>query len=88
LVPKSPAPPFFGLSELNKISDNNEEKERTGLRARIQKRWFKNEVDPNKQVKYNIEGFSIVEDKNWELASNIGAVSITCLTFFLYGFFA
>ena len=61
--------------------------EKKGLRARIQRRWFQNEVDPNKQVKYNIEGFSIVEDKNWELAANIGAVAITCLTFFLYGFF-
>ena len=36
----------------------------------------------------NVEGHSIVEEKNWRIAANVGAIVITCTTTFLFGFFA
>merc|ERR1711868_210259 len=36
----------------------------------------------------NVEGHSIVEEKNWRIAANVGAIAITCTTTFLFGFFA
>ena len=38
--------------------------------------------------KVNVEGHSIEEDPTWARAADIGAITVTCITCFLFGFFA
>ena len=38
--------------------------------------------------KVNVEGHSIEEDPIWARAADIGAITVTCITCFLFGYFA
>ena len=40
------------------------------------------------KVTVNVKGYSLVEDKKWKLATNIGGVFVLVTTAFLYGYFA
>merc|ERR1719370_1874417 len=43
------------------------------------------EENTETDIRVNVQGYSIKEKKSWNIAANVGAVLVTCTTFFLFG---
>lgn len=74
------------MSENKKNASQQNENDQNSSESRFKRICFGETTE--EKVKINVDGYSIEEEKSWQIAANIGAVFVLTVCAFLYGYFA